>query len=207
GEAPRPTSSAPPSLRWRARARIPPGVARCWVRASRRRTTRSATTWPRPFERRGAKRRSLPTVRGGTSPTSLARCAASSSRVASLEPASICRRRGPMGARSSSAIARSARAGGSRSQRGSDTLAHSIGRMARLVRADTFAYGDVELDPVARTLTCRYRLDDDDFAEVATFDDTVDLTAPGVAAIATLYHLLAGLSYYKAGAARTVELR
>jgi len=74
------------------------------------------------------------------------------------------------------------------------------------VRASTFAFGDVELDPVARTITCRYRQDDQDFVEVATFDASVDLAARGVVPVATLYHLLAGLSYYKVGAARTVDL-
>jgi hypothetical protein len=75
-----------------------------------------------------------------------------------------------------------------------------------LARASTFAYGAVELDVEARRLRCTYRLDDATFVETATFDATVDLAAPGVAAVATLYHLLAGLSYYKCGAARTVDL-
>jgi hypothetical protein len=78
--------------------------------------------------------------------------------------------------------------------------------VTRPERARTFAYGDVAVDPVAGTLTCRYRLDDAEFTEVATFDADVDLAAPGVAAVATLYHLLAGLSYYKAGAAHVVSL-
>jgi hypothetical protein len=73
-------------------------------------------------------------------------------------------------------------------------------------RARTFAYGDVAVDPAAATLTCRYRLDGVAFIEVATFGDDVDLAAAGVDAMATLYHLLAGLSYYKAGAARVVDL-
>jgi UDP-N-acetyl-alpha-D-muramoyl-L-alanyl-L-glutamate epimerase len=76
----------------------------------------------------------------------------------------------------------------------------------RPARARTFAYGDVVTDPAAGTLTCHFRLDDRRFTEVATFDATVDLAAPGVGPLATLYHLLAGLSYYKAGAARVVEL-
>jgi hypothetical protein len=78
--------------------------------------------------------------------------------------------------------------------------------VTRPVRARTFAYGDVAVDPVAGTLTCRYRLDDVAFEEVATFDGSVDLGAPGVPEAAVLYHLLAGLSYFKAGAAHVVDL-
>lgn len=78
--------------------------------------------------------------------------------------------------------------------------------VTHLQRASTFAYGGVTVDPVGGTLTSRYRLDDVHFTEVATFDSEVDLAAEGVAAMAALYHLLAGLSYYKAGAAHVVEL-
>ncbi len=73
-------------------------------------------------------------------------------------------------------------------------------------RARTFAYRDVAVDPAARTLTCRYDLDGVAFTEVATYDASVDLGAHGVAEAAALYHLLAGLSYYKAGAAHVVDL-
>jgi UDP-N-acetyl-alpha-D-muramoyl-L-alanyl-L-glutamate epimerase len=73
-------------------------------------------------------------------------------------------------------------------------------------RAHTFAYDGVAVDAVARTVTCRYRLDELAFCEVATFDGSVDLGTPGVVAAADLYHLLAGLSYYKAGAAHVVDL-
>jgi len=78
--------------------------------------------------------------------------------------------------------------------------------VTRPTRARTFAYGDVAVDPVDGTLTCHYRLDDVAFTEVATFEPGVDLAAEGVGPMAVLYHLLAGLSYYKAGAAHVVEL-
>jgi UDP-N-acetyl-alpha-D-muramoyl-L-alanyl-L-glutamate epimerase len=78
--------------------------------------------------------------------------------------------------------------------------------VTRPERARTFAYGDVAIDAEARTLTCRYRLDDVRFREVATFDASVDLGTHGVREAAILYHLVAGLSYYKAGAARVVDL-
>ena len=78
--------------------------------------------------------------------------------------------------------------------------------MSGPARASTFAYRRLEIDPGARTVTCHYSLDDEPFVEVATFDEAVDLAAPGVEAVAVLYLLLAGLSYYKAGAARVVDL-
>jgi hypothetical protein len=72
-------------------------------------------------------------------------------------------------------------------------------------RARTFAYGALEVDSGAGVLTCHYRLDEVDFVETASFDD-VDLGAPGVRAAAELYHLVAGLSYYKAGAPKVLSL-
>jgi UDP-N-acetyl-alpha-D-muramoyl-L-alanyl-L-glutamate epimerase len=78
--------------------------------------------------------------------------------------------------------------------------------VTRPARAHTFAYDGVAVDPATHTVTCHYRLDELAFREVATFDASVDLGAPGVAAAAGLYHLLAGLSYYKAGAAHVVDL-
>jgi hypothetical protein len=71
-------------------------------------------------------------------------------------------------------------------------------------RATLFTYVDVAVDASRRTITCTYRSDDEMFTELATFDDTVDLSAPGVNDLAVLYFLLAGLSYYKTGAAQTV---
>ena len=85
-------------------------------------------------------------------------------------------------------------------------MTRSIGAVGRPERASTFAYLGVDVDHVGRTLTCRYRSDGTEFSEVASFDESVDLGAPGVEAASVLYLLLAGLSYYKTGAARTVEL-
>jgi hypothetical protein len=73
-------------------------------------------------------------------------------------------------------------------------------------RASSFEYRDLTIDPTAGTITCAYRCEGVAFREVATFDASVDLGAPGVESAAMLYHLLAGLSYYKAFAARTIEL-
>jgi hypothetical protein len=74
------------------------------------------------------------------------------------------------------------------------------------VRARVFTYGDYEVDAGARRLTCHYRSDDVEFIEVASFDETVDLSGTAASGVAILYHLVAGLSYYKAGAARVVDL-
>jgi hypothetical protein len=72
------------------------------------------------------------------------------------------------------------------------------------VRARTFTFVGVDVDPAAGTITCDYRSDDADFRERVRFDATVDLGAPGVREAAELYFLLAGLSYYKTGAADIV---
>jgi len=73
-------------------------------------------------------------------------------------------------------------------------------------RASSFEYRDVVVDAAAGTITCSYHCAGVEFCEVATFEPDVDLDAGGVASAAVLYHLLAGLSYYKAFAARTIEL-
>jgi hypothetical protein len=73
-------------------------------------------------------------------------------------------------------------------------------------RADSFEYRDVAIDVATRAITCTYACEGVEFREVATFDGSVDLATPGVETAAVLYHLLAGLSYYKAFVARTIEL-
>lgn len=74
-------------------------------------------------------------------------------------------------------------------------------------RARTFEYLGMELDAAAGTITCRYRSDDERFTEVAAFDAAaVDLGAEGIEAAATIYAMLAGLSYYKTRAARRIDL-
>jgi hypothetical protein len=71
-------------------------------------------------------------------------------------------------------------------------------------RAELFTY--VGLDVGERTLVGHYELDGRAFSETATFDDVGPLTTPTAIAVANLWYVMAGLSYYKAGAARRVEL-
>jgi hypothetical protein len=78
--------------------------------------------------------------------------------------------------------------------------------VSRHERARSFAYRDVVVDAATATITCSYACDGVEFREVATFDEDVDLAAPGAETAAVLYHMLAGLSYYKAFAARRIEL-
>ena len=71
-------------------------------------------------------------------------------------------------------------------------------------RADVFRY--TGLDVTAHTLTGRYELDGRAFVETVSFEGVDDLTSPPVVALAQLWYLVAGLSYYKAGAARRVDV-
>jgi hypothetical protein len=73
-------------------------------------------------------------------------------------------------------------------------------------RARSFEYRDVVVDSKTSAITCAYACGGIEFREVASFDAGVDLGTPGVEQVAELYHLLAGLSYYKAFAAHTIEL-
>ena len=70
-------------------------------------------------------------------------------------------------------------------------------------RAELFSY--VGLDVTRDSLVGHYELDGRPFTEVVTFDDVGHLTTAPVTAVAQLWYLLAGLSYYKAGAARRVD--
>lgn len=81
-------------------------------------------------------------------------------------------------------------------------LPRSMRPVTRPSRASTFTYLDATR--VGDTLTCRYRSDDHQFTETATFDDGLRDDA-AVDALAGLYFLLAGLSYYKTGAAHRIE--
>src|ERR1700690_623406 len=72
------------------------------------------------------------------------------------------------------------------------------------VRAEIFRY--VGLDVGADTLTGVYELDGRAFVETVTFDGVKSLEAPAVVALAQLWYLVAGLSYYKAGAARRIDV-
>ena len=71
-------------------------------------------------------------------------------------------------------------------------------------RAELFRYVDLEVTP--DTLTAIYELDDRTFVETVTFEGVKSLESPAVVALAQLWYLIAGLSYYKAGAARRIDV-
>jgi len=71
-------------------------------------------------------------------------------------------------------------------------------------RAELFSY--VGLDVSRDSLVGRYELDGRRFTEVVTFEGVESLATPAVTAVAQLWYLLAGLSYYKAGAAKRIDL-
>lgn len=79
----------------------------------------------------------------------------------------------------------------------------AVRRMREVPRGERFTY--VSVDLAGGQLTCRYDLDGTAFTEVLTLDDGADLTLPGAAEAARLYFLLAGVSYYKATAARSID--
>lgn len=71
-------------------------------------------------------------------------------------------------------------------------------------RAARFSYLGVHI--ADSSITASFDLDGTPFNEVVTFSDDVSLDAPGITSIAELWALVAGLSYYKAGAARTIDV-
>ena len=71
-------------------------------------------------------------------------------------------------------------------------------------RAKQFRYSGLEI--TATSLVGHYELDEYSFTETVTFDVSGDLREPGPRDIATLWYLVAGLSYYKAGAPALVDL-
>ena len=73
-----------------------------------------------------------------------------------------------------------------------------------MIRAETFRYVGLEVD--ADALRGHYELDGRHFVEVVTFENTGPLRRPALVAVAQLWYLLAGLSYYKAGAAKIIDL-
>jgi UDP-N-acetyl-alpha-D-muramoyl-L-alanyl-L-glutamate epimerase len=73
-------------------------------------------------------------------------------------------------------------------------------------RARVFRYSGYDLHPEADLLACRYRLDDIEFREEITFPAGGDWAQPAVAEAARLVFLLAGVSYYKAGAPPVIDL-
>ena len=73
-----------------------------------------------------------------------------------------------------------------------------------MIRAETFRYVGLEVDDGA--LRGHYELDGRRFVEVITFENAGPLRRPALVAVAQLWYLLAGLSYYKAGAATRIDL-
>ena len=73
-----------------------------------------------------------------------------------------------------------------------------------MIRADVFRYVGLEVDDYS--LTGHYELDGRHFAENVTFENITSLRRPALVSLAHIWFLLAGLSYYKAGAARHVDL-
>ena len=71
-------------------------------------------------------------------------------------------------------------------------------------RATRFHY--LELEVGSDALRGHYELDGRRFVEEVHFEGDVDLRSPEVRALGELWFLLAGLSYYKAGAAHIVDL-
>jgi UDP-N-acetyl-alpha-D-muramoyl-L-alanyl-L-glutamate epimerase len=71
-------------------------------------------------------------------------------------------------------------------------------------RADFFRYVSLEIDE--STLLATYELDGRRFVEAVTYEGVLLEDNPAVTALARLWFLLAGLSYYKAGAARQIDL-
>jgi UDP-N-acetyl-alpha-D-muramoyl-L-alanyl-L-glutamate epimerase len=73
-------------------------------------------------------------------------------------------------------------------------------------RSQRFRYEGFDLDAGSRTLTCRYALDGLRFEERITFPGGGAWADPAVERAARLVFLLAGVSYYKAGAPPVVDL-
>ena len=71
-------------------------------------------------------------------------------------------------------------------------------------RADLFRYTGLEVD--ADRLVGHWDLDGRAFAEAVEFEGVGDLRETGAGELAHLWYLVAGLSYYKVGAARRVDL-
>jgi hypothetical protein len=71
-------------------------------------------------------------------------------------------------------------------------------------RAEVFRYTGLEVS--TDSLTGHYELDGRRFQETVTFEGVGELTSAPVVAVAQLWYLIAGLSYYKAGAARRIDV-
>ena len=71
-------------------------------------------------------------------------------------------------------------------------------------RAQLFRYTGLEIDDDA--LTGHFDLDGRAFKESVVLEGVGSLLTPAVRAVAELWYLVAGLSYYKVGAARRIDL-
>jgi hypothetical protein len=71
-------------------------------------------------------------------------------------------------------------------------------------RADLFRYVSLEIDD--SSLRATYELDGRPFVETVVFEGVGTLDTPAGRAVGELWFLMAGLSYYKAGAARRVDV-
>lgn len=76
----------------------------------------------------------------------------------------------------------------------------------QVIRAKEFHYVGHVIDPATQRLVCHYRLDDEEFTEEFTFPAGGDWGQPAVAEAARLVYLVAGVSYYKAGAPPVIDL-
>ena len=77
-------------------------------------------------------------------------------------------------------------------------------RTVASARAQRFRYAGLDIDD--DTLTGHFELDGRRFKETVTFEGVDSLHTPAVRAVASLWYLVAGLSYYKAGAAHEIDL-
>lgn len=73
-------------------------------------------------------------------------------------------------------------------------------------RAGRFTYVGFDIEPEHDRVTCTYRLGDREFHETFHFPGGGDWTQPAVTETARLLFLLAGISYYKAGAPPVIDL-
>ena len=72
------------------------------------------------------------------------------------------------------------------------------------MRAERFTYLGWELS--GQTVTGHWSSDDLTFNESVTFETGGDLQSPATQAVIGLWYLIDGLSYYKTGAARLIDL-
>jgi hypothetical protein len=71
-------------------------------------------------------------------------------------------------------------------------------------RALVLRYGGLEV--TENSLHAHYQLDERCFVETVSFEGVGDLRSPAATSVAQLWYLVAGLSYYKAGAAFRIDL-